>query len=98
MVLHADGGYMATKPYAAGAGYINKMSNYCKGCRYDPNQRTGPDACPFNYLYWNFYAAHQERFVHNHRIGMAISTWHNKPAAERHDILQQAEAFLDALP
>ena len=47
MVLHADGGYMATKPYAAGAGYINKMSNYCSSCRYRPEQRTGPDACPF---------------------------------------------------
>jgi deoxyribodipyrimidine photolyase-related protein len=97
MVLHADGGYMATKPYAAGAGYINKMSNYCQGCRYDPKQRTGPDACPFNYLYWNFYAAHQERFAQNRRIGMAIKTWHDKTSTERNDILRQADSFLSSL-
>jgi deoxyribodipyrimidine photolyase-related protein len=95
MILHADGGYMATKPYAAGAGYINRMSDYCAGCRYKPDQRTGPDACPFNYLYWNFYATHQARFAQNRRIGMAISTWKNKPAAERTAILRQADAFLN---
>ena len=94
MVLHADGGYMATKPYAAGGGYIHKMSNYCEGCRYRPDQRTGPDACPFNYLYWNFYATHERRFAHNRRVGMAIKTWQGKPAAEKREIRRQAETFL----
>jgi deoxyribodipyrimidine photolyase-related protein len=97
MVLHADGGYMATKPYAAGAGYINKMSNYCSGCRYRPDKRTGPDACPFNYLYWNFFATHQKRFTHNPRVGMMIKTWGKKPAAEQSEIRGQASDFLDAL-
>jgi deoxyribodipyrimidine photolyase-related protein len=97
MVLHADGGYMATKPYAAGAGYINRMSDYCAGCRYQPDQRTGPDACPFNYLYWNFYATHHDRFAQNRRIGMAINTWKNKPAAEKGEILRQADTFLNKL-
>ena len=85
---------MATKPYAAGAGYINRMSNYCAGCRYDPNQRTGPDACPFNFLYWNFHAEHRERFAGNQRIAMVARTWEKKPVAEREAIRRQAQAFL----
>ena len=97
MILHADGGYMATKPYAAGAGYINRMSNYCAGCRYDPEQRLGPDACPFNYLYWNFYAEHRDFFAHNQRVGMMIKTWDKKPAAEQKQICDQAQAFLKKL-
>jgi len=97
MILHADGGYMATKPYAAGAGYIQKMSNYCGNCRYKPDQRIGPDACPFNYLYWNFYAAHEERFAKNQRVAMMIRTWQKKPEAEKIAIRKQAESFLNAL-
>ncbi len=97
MILHADGGYMATKPYAAGAGYIKKMSNYCASCRYNPEQRVGPDACPFNYLYWNFYATHEDRFAKNPRVGMMIKTWRNKPEAEKLEIRTQADSFLNAL-
>jgi deoxyribodipyrimidine photolyase-related protein len=96
MVLHADGGYMATKPYAAGAGYIHKMSNYCAGCRYRPDVRTGPDACPFNYLYWNFYATHEKRFAQNPRVGMMLKTWNAKPASEKALIRRHATDFLDA--
>ena len=96
MVLHADGGYMATKPYAAGAAYIHKMSNYCEGCRYRPDQRTGPDACPFNYLYWNFFAMHRERFAHNRRVGMMIKTWDKKSSSEQAAIRTQAKEFLDS--
>jgi deoxyribodipyrimidine photolyase-related protein len=96
MVLHADGGYMATKPYAAGAAYIHRMSNYCEGCRYKPNVRTGPDACPFNYLYWNFYAQHERRFAQNPRVGMMLKTWEKKSSAEKAEIRRDAEAFLNA--
>jgi deoxyribodipyrimidine photolyase-related protein len=95
MVLHADGGYMATKPYAAGAGYISKMSNYCAGCRYRPDQRTGPDACPFNYLYWSFFARHETRFARNPRVGMMIKTWRGKPAAEQKELRRLADEFLE---
>jgi deoxyribodipyrimidine photolyase-related protein len=97
MILHADGGYMATKPYAAGAGYIKKMSNYCANCRYKPDQRTGPDACPFNYLYWNFYASHEDRFAKNPRVGMMIETWRNKSEPEKREIRTQSDSFLSAL-
>ena len=54
MATFGDGGLLASKPYVSSAAYINKMSNYCGGCRYDPKRRTGPDACPFNFLYWTF--------------------------------------------
>ena len=59
MSLHADGGFMATKPYAGSGAYISKMSDYCKGCRYSPSVKTGPKACPYNFLYWHFY--HRQR-------------------------------------
>jgi deoxyribodipyrimidine photolyase-related protein len=54
MGTFGDGGLLASKPYVSSAAYINRMSNYCGGCRYNPKLRTGPDACPFNYLYWTF--------------------------------------------
>jgi len=68
MSQHADGGRMATKPYASGGAYINKMSDHCRGCRYDPKRRTGDDACPFTTLYWDFMARHRDRFGSNGRM------------------------------
>jgi deoxyribodipyrimidine photolyase-related protein len=97
MVLHADGGFMATKPYAAGSGYISRMSNYCSGCRYKPEVKTGPEACPFNYLYWDFYARHEARFARNPRVGMALKTLGKKTPVERKAIADSAAEFLQRL-
>jgi len=97
MVLHADGGFMATKPYAAGSGYISRMSNYCDGCRYKPAVKTGPEACPFNYLYWDFYARHEKRFARNPRVGMALKTLAKKTPAERKAIADSAREFLETV-
>ncbi len=72
MALHADGGKMATKPYAAGGAYIDRMSDHCKGCRYDRKKRTGDDACPFTTLYWDFLLRHDERFVRNPRMSTQV--------------------------
>ncbi len=68
----ADGGRMATKPYAAGGNYIDKMSDYCGDCRFDRRRRVGDDACPFTTLYWDFLARHHDRLVKNPRIARQV--------------------------
>ena len=75
MILFADGGYLASKPYAASGSYINKMSDYCKNCSYKVNKKNGPDACPFNYLYWDFLARNREKLKSNHRLGMIYKNY-----------------------
>jgi deoxyribodipyrimidine photolyase-related protein len=72
MGLHADNGVMMTKPYAAGGAYISKMSDYCKGCVYDPKLRTGDNACPFTTLYWDFLDRNYEEFAGNHRMAQQL--------------------------
>ncbi len=73
MGLWADGGRMATKPYVSGGAYINRMSDYCGDCRYDPKKRVGDDACPFTTLYWDFLARHDERLRGNHRMARPLA-------------------------
>ena len=73
MSLHADGGKLATKPYASGGSYISKMSDYCKNCVFDPKKRVGEDACPFTTLYWDFLARHRDRFAKNHRMAQQLA-------------------------
>jgi deoxyribodipyrimidine photolyase-related protein len=90
MSQHADGGVVGTKPYAGSANYINRMSNYCQGCRYDPKQRTGDDACPFNTFYWDFMIRHRERFAANRRMGLALKNVDRLDESEREAIRSQA--------
>jgi deoxyribodipyrimidine photolyase-related protein len=94
MALHADNGYMATKPYAAAGAYISKMSDYCTGCRYRPTVKSGPEACPFNVLYWDFFARHEDRFRANPRVSVMVQSWRKKEPAEQDRIRQEAAAFI----
>jgi len=70
MSQYADGGLLATKPYVSSAAYIDRMSDYCKGCHYDKKSRVGENACPFNSLYWDFFARNVSTLSNNPRIGM----------------------------
>lgn len=97
MSLHADGGFMATKPYAASAAYIAKMSNYCEGCTYRPTIKSGPSACPYNLLYWDFYDRHARRFASNPRTSMMVNSWLKRPEADRKTITSEAAGFLNKL-
>ncbi len=97
MGLNADGGQTATKPYVASAAYISRMSDYCQGCRYNPKQRTGADACPFNFLYWNFLLSHEDTLRQNPRLGQSVLGLRHLDDAERGRVRAEAERFLQQL-
>ena len=75
MALFGDGGLLGSKPYAASGKYIDKMSNYCAGCRYNPQEMTGETACPFNALYWDFFARNRNKLEANQRLPFVYTTW-----------------------
>ena len=95
MGVHADGGQMMTKPYAAGGAYISRMSNYCKGCTYNPKKRTGEDACPFTTLYWDFLDRHADEFAKNHR--MAQQYFGLKRLSDLPEVRERAREVLEGL-
>lgn len=97
MALYADGGRMSSKPYAASGVYINRMSNYCATCTYDPNVKLGTKACPFNYLYWYFLIVNQEKLKSNPRMVIPYRTLGRMPTGRQQQIIEQAEAFLAQL-
>ena len=97
MALFADGGYLASKPYAAGGGYINKMSNYCKSCSYSVTKKSGPDACPFNYLYWDFLERNRNKLGNNHRIGMMYKVYDRMSEEKKEMIKVDSNEFLISL-
>jgi deoxyribodipyrimidine photolyase-related protein len=97
MILFADGGYLASKPYAAGGSYINKMSDYCKNCSYKVKDKNGADACPFNYLYWDFLARNREKLSNNHRIGMMYKTYYRMGEDKKQAIAKDSKVFLESI-
>lgn len=97
MSQYADGGRLATKPYAGGGAYINRMSDHCGHCRFDVKQKTGPAACPFNALYWDFLARHERKFRRNRRMSNMYATWDKMKPEMRAAMRESAAAFLDAL-
>ncbi|AWA30913.1 cryptochrome/photolyase family protein [Flavobacterium magnum] len=97
MSQFADGGLIGTKPYVSSAAYIDRMSHYCGTCFYDKSKKTGPRACPFNSLYWNFYDRHREKLSKNPRIGMVYSLWDKMTPNDKSAILEQAAHYLEHL-
>ncbi len=95
MGVHADGGQMMTKPYAAGGAYISRMSNYCKGCTYNPKLRVGDNACPFTTLYWDFLDRHKESFAKNHRMSQQV--FGLKRLSDLPELKERAQQVLEGL-
>ncbi len=94
MGLFADGGKMSTKPYISSGAYIHKMSNYCASCSYDVTLKTGPNACPFNSLYWNFMDQHNDVLKTNPRMGMMLNVWNKMDTDVKDAILSTAKTHL----
>ena len=97
MSQFADGGVIASKPYVSSGSYINKMSDYCRHCAYSVQQKTGPDACPFNLLYWQFLHRHRARFQGNPRMGNMYRLWDKMDPQKQQTILEGAATFLATL-
>jgi len=95
MSLYADGGQLATKPYASGGAYIDRMSNHCDGCAYDRKKRTGDDACPFTNLYWDFHMRHEKTFVKNPRIARQVRA--AQKLSDIADVQKTAKQILERL-
>ncbi|MDX1744009.1 MAG: cryptochrome/photolyase family protein [Ruegeria sp.] len=97
MSQFADGGLLGSKPYAASGNYINKMSDHCTNCSYDVKQKTGPEACPFNPLYWDFLLRNEEKLRGNPRLGQVYRTWDKMDEAKKKEYRDSARVFLDGL-
>ena len=97
MVLFADKGWVATKPYAASGNYINKMSDHCKNCHYAVKKKTEPDACPLNSLYWHFLHRNRKQFEKNPRMAFPYKAWQKMDNEQQRAILKKADSLLDNL-
>jgi deoxyribodipyrimidine photolyase-related protein len=97
MALHANGGRFTSKPYVASGAYIKRMSNYCDGCRYKPELRTGTQACPLTVLYWHFLIKHYDSFAHNPRTALMVKHVDKMTEAERTAITDFAQDLLARL-
>jgi deoxyribodipyrimidine photolyase-related protein len=97
MGLYADGGVVASKPYAASGAYINRMSNYCQKCVYDPKNKLGEKACPFNYLYWNFLMENEDKLKSNPRMALPYRNLELMSVELRNQIKNQSQLFFSSL-
>ncbi len=97
VILYADGGLMGSKPYAASGAYIDRMSDYCGHCSYDVRAQSGPDACPFNYLYWDFLLRNRDKLEGNPRLDMPYRALSRMGASRMRRIQSDAAAYLDGL-
>lgn len=97
MILFADNGLLASKPYAASGAYINKMSDYCQSCHYNVKSKFGHDACPFNYLYWDFLIRNRDTLQTNQRLAMIYKTLSRMDEQKIKFIQHDSKRFLDAL-
>ena len=98
MSQFADGGLLGSKPYAGGGAYIDRMSDHCRRCTYQVKQKTGPDACPFNALYWDFLARHRDTLKGNQRLWRMYDGWDRFSPERQAETRASAAAFLAALP
>ena len=97
MSQFADGGLLASKPYASSGNYINKMSDYCKDCLYSVTKKTGEDACPFNALYWDFLLRNDGKLRGNPRLGQIYRTWDRMDEVKQVAYRKSAQTFLAQL-
>ncbi len=97
MILYSDGGKLASKPYAASGSYIHKMSNYCAHCKYSVKEKSGEQACPFNYLYWDFINRHRDKFEKNPRMAMIYRTMAKMNSEKLETMLSDSELFFTRL-
>jgi len=91
MSQYADGGLMASKPYIASGKYIDRMSNHCKGCKYNPAESVGENACPFTTLYWDYLIRYETKLVKNPRMGMQIKNLKRLSDEQRRAISSHAQ-------
>ncbi|MDG1580111.1 cryptochrome/photolyase family protein [Pseudomonas sp. GOM6] len=97
MVMHADGGYLGSKPYCASGRYIQRMSDYCGDCAYRVDQAVGEQACPFNALYWHFLRRHRDRLGTNPRLAMVYRNLDRMDEERREALWQRGEDLLARL-
>lgn len=97
MVMHADGGYLGSKPYCASGQYINRMSDYCRTCVYKVSESTADNACPFNALYWHFIMRHSELLRGNHRMGLTYKNLDRLAESKREALWKRGEMLLAKL-
>ena len=97
LALYADGGTMASKPYVSSGNYIKKMSDYCDNCRYNVELKSGKDACPFNYLYWNFFIKNRQKVSDNPRNFVIYNTIKKMTPEKINQIKKDSKEFLENL-